>query len=211
MTIVWDTKSLQNLIVRRALYNPSISAFYAASPEEILGSAEKQTEFFYKMFPSQIAIGQRQTNTLDWLLTRVADGSQNPAPRELIHLLQVARDMQLRAYELGSPDPPAVELIGRAAIKDSLPEVSKVRFELTLCAEYSDLRRFWLKMESSKTAQTLQSFSRLMDVSEEDGLKIADRMVEAGFFTKKLEKGEIIYWVPFIYRDALNLVQGAAD
>jgi hypothetical protein len=211
MTIVWDERSLQNLIVRRALYNKAICEFYSVKPEEILGDAAKQHEFFYRMFPDQIAVGRRQTNTLDWMLTRIADGSQNPAPRELIHLLQVAREVQLRAYELGSPEPPGTALIGRASIKDSLPEVSKVRFDQTLCAEYPALRAAWLKMENSKSAQTLESFSRLMDVPKEEGLAIAEQMVEAGFFVKKAEKGEIIYWVPFIYRDALKMVQGKAD
>ena len=209
MTIVWDLASLQNLIVRRALYNPSMCEFYSVQPEDILSSAAKQSEFFYKMFPSEIIKGKGKT--LAWMLSRIADASKNPAPRELIHLLQVARDNQLRAYELGVAEPPEAQLIGRGAIQESLPEISRVRFNLTLCAEYPALRSAWLKMENGKTAQTLQSFSRLMDVTEEKGLTLAEEMVEAGFFVKKIEKGEQIYWVPFIYRDALNMVQGKAD
>jgi hypothetical protein len=211
MTIDWDQRSLQNLIVRRALHNSSICQFYSANPGEILGDAGKQSEFFYRMFPDQVDVGRRQTNTLDWMLSRVADGSQKPAPRELIHLLQVARDVQLRAYELGDDEPPGEALLGRSAIKASLPEVSKVRFDQTLCAEYPALRTTWLRMEGSKSAQTLGSFCRLLGVSEERGAGIAEQMVEAGFFVKKVEKGEVVYWVPFIYRDSLKMVQGKAD
>lgn len=211
MTIEWDQKSLLNLIVRRALHNSSICGFYTVDPEEILNDATKQNEFFYRMFPDQVDVGQRQTNTLDWMLSRVADGTQEPAPRELIHLLQVARDAQLRAYELGGDEPQGDALIGRAAIKESLPEVSKVRFDQTLCAEFPTLRNSWLKMENSKSAHTLDSFSRLMGLSTEKGLAIAEQMVEAGFFVKKVEKGETIYWVPFVYRDALKMVQGKAE
>ena len=211
MTIVWDQRSLQNLIVRRALHNSPICQFYSVDPEKILGDAAKQSEFFYRMFPDQVDVGQRQTTTLDWMLTRVADGSQAPAPRELIHLLQVARDAQLRAYELGGDEPPGEALLGRGAIKGSLPEVSKVRFDQTLCAEYPALRATWLKMEGAKSAQTLESFARLVGVSEEKVAGIAEQMVEAGFFVKKVEKGETIYWVPFIYRECLKMVQGKAD
>jgi hypothetical protein len=210
LTIVWDAKSLQNLIIRRALYNSSIREFYSVNADEILSNAEQQSKFFYQLFPDQIAVGANKTKTLDWMLSRVADGSKNPAPREIIHLLQVSRDNQLRSYELGGEEISGNVLIGRAAIKDSLSEVSKVRFEQTLCAEYPILRSLWLKMENSKTAYTLESFSRLLEVSEEQGPPIAEQMVEAGFFTKKIEKGVLIYWVPFIYRDALHLVQGAA-
>ena len=211
LTIEWDQKSLQNLIVRRALHNASIREYYSVDPNEILGDAGKQSEFFYRMFPEQVDVGRRQTKTLDWMLSRVADGSQKPAPRELIHLLQVAHAAQLRGYELGSDEPPGEALIGRGAIKESLPEVSRVRFHQTLCAEYPALRATWLKMENSKSAQTLESFSRLLGVSEEKGTSIAEQMVEAGFFVKKVEKGETIYWVPFVYRDALRMVQGRAD
>ena len=211
MTIDWDQKSLQNLIVRRALHNSAIVNFYSVDPEEILSDARKQTEFFYRMFPAQVDIGRRQTNTLDWMLSRVTDGSQKPAPRELIHLLQVARDAQLKTYELGGGEPPGEALIGRGAIKDSLLEVSRARFDKTLCAEYAGLRTFWLKMEGSKSAQSLSSFSRLLGMSEEKGAVIAEQMVEAGFFVKKVEKGEVIYWVPFVYREALKMVQGKAD
>jgi hypothetical protein len=66
-------------------------------------------------------------------------------------------------------------------------------------------------MENGKSAQTLESFSRLVGVSEERALSLAEQMVEAGFFVKKVEKGEVIYWVPFVYRDALKMVQGKAD
>jgi hypothetical protein len=211
MTIVWNEQSLLNLIVRRALHNPEVCELYSVNSEEILSDAKKQSEFFYRMFPDQVAAGKRQTNTLDWMLTRVSDGSQNPAPRELIHLLQEARNKQLRAYELGGDEPPGEALVGRGALKDSLPEVSKVRFDQTLCAEYPALKNTWLRMEGGKSAQTIGSLARLLNVSEEKSVLLAEQMVEAGFFVKKVEKGETIYWVPFIYRDALKMVQGKAD
>ena len=211
LTIRWDEKSLLNLIVRRAINNHKICEFYNIEPKEILDDTNKQLNFFYKMFPNQIVTGLRQTNTLDWMLNRVQDGYQSPAPREIIHLLQLAHDLQKRAYELGDPPPPGDALIGQGAIKDSLPELSKVRFEQTLCAEYPSLQEKWMKMENGKTAYTLQSLSRLYEVTEEQASVIGEQMVEAGFFVKKLKRALLIFWVPFIYHDALHLTQGAAE
>jgi hypothetical protein len=211
MTIVWDQASLLNLIVRRALYNRSVVQYYGVDESQILGDGNKQLAFFYRMFPDQVASGERQTKTLDWMLSRVSDGYQRPAPRELIHLLNAALDQQLRAYELGSPEPLGTALIGRNALKESLSEVSKVRFEQTLCAEYPALRRQLLRLENKKTAYSIASLSRALEVSEEQGSILAEELVDAGFFLKKVEKGKDVYWVPFIYRDALHLVQGAAD
>jgi hypothetical protein len=211
LTISWDEKSLLNLIVRRAIYNHEICEFYKIQSKEILADTNKQRNFFHKMFPYQIAIQRRHTNTLDWILSRVQDGYQSPAPREVIHLLQEARNQQLREYQVGGSEPPGDALIGQGAIKDSLPEISKVRFEQTLCAEYPTLRDKWMKMENGKTSYTLKSLSRLFEVTEEQASSIAEQMVEAGFFAKETKKGVLIYWVPFIYRDALQLTQGAAE
>lgn len=129
----------------------------------------------------------------------------------MIHLLNAARDKQLRAYELGSTEPVGTALIGRNALKESLSEVSKVRFEQTLCAEFPALRRQLFRLENKKTAYSIESLSRTLEVTEEQGAALAEELVDAGFFLKKVEKGNDVYWVPFIYRDALHLVQGAAD
>jgi len=211
LTISWDQQSLLNLIVRRALHNEAISSYYSVERSTILADAEKQSRFFYRIFPQQVDIGQKQTSTLEWMLSRVTDGSRRPAPRELIHLLASIRDAQLRAYELGGSDPTAEALFDKAAVKAALPEVSKVRFEQTLCAENADLKPFLDRLEGEKTQQNLDSLTKLWEVCAERAIEIADRLTEAGFFEKRGPKEQPTYWVPFLYREALNLVQGTAD
>jgi hypothetical protein len=41
--------------------------------------------------------------------------------------------------------------------------------------------------------------------------EIAEKLVDAGFFEKRGSKEFPKYWVPFIYRDALSMVQGASE
>jgi hypothetical protein len=211
LTISWDPQSLLNLIVRRALHNEAICMLYNIKPADILSDAGEQNSFFYRMFPSQVDVGQKQTSTLEWMLTRVADGSRRPAPRELIHLLSSTRDTQLRAYELGSPEPESELLFDKTAIKGALPEVSKVRFEQTLCAENTELKAYLDRLEGEKTQQVPSTLAKLWDVQIDGAVEIADRLADVGFFEKRGTKEQPIYWVPFLYRDALNLVQGAAD
>src|SRR5262249_27366681 len=102
LTISWSQQSLLNLIVRRLVHNEGICVFYSITKEDVLGDAHLQGEFFYRVFPGQIDVGQRQPKTLDWMLSRTADASKRTAPRELIHLLSVTRDQQLKLYELGN-------------------------------------------------------------------------------------------------------------
>ena len=156
LTISWNQQSLLNLIVRRLLHNLDICEKYAVNREEVLRDMRSQTEFFYRIFPAQIAVGQKQRSTLDWILSRVADGSKRTAPREVIHLLSVTRDEQLKLYELGNAEPPAENLFDRGAIRQSLGEVSMVRYEQTLCAENPTLKSYLDQLEGQKTQQTVE-------------------------------------------------------
>ena len=106
ITITWDKKSLLNLVIRRALHNEAVRAFYDVDSAAVLASSEAQENLFYPyIFPSQVDLGERKSNTLDWMLSRTADGTGETAPRELIHLLSAARDEQLKSLEMGAPEP----------------------------------------------------------------------------------------------------------
>ena len=145
------------------------------------------------------------------MLTRTADGTGKTAPRELIHLLTAARDQQLKLLEMGAPEPDGEALLDRSAIKAALPEVSKARYEQTLCAEQPAFKSMLDKLEGEKTQQTPASLAKIWRLSEVETLSKAEELAEAGFFEKRGSKDQPIFWVPFLYRDALNLVQGQAE
>jgi len=210
LTISWDQPALLNLVVRRLIHNDAIREYYFVEREAVLGNIELQSEFFYTIFPRKVAIGQKQPSSLDWMLSRTADGSRRNTPRELIHLLTEIRDQQLRLYELGNAEPAAENLIDRLAIRQALAAVSKVRYEQTLCAENPTLKRYLDQLEGEKTQQNPGSLSGLWKCSPEKAIEIADQLVEVGFFERKGTKDNPTYGVPFLYRGALRLVQGTA-
>lgn len=211
INITWDAPSLLNLVVRRALHNDAVRSFYAVDPAKVLASAEEQSRLFYRLFPAQVDPGARKSSTLDWMLTRTADSTGQTAPRELIHLLSAARDSQIKLLELGTAEPPDEALIDRTALKNALPEVSKVRFQQTLCAEHPALKGVLEKLEGEKTQQSASTLAKIWKVSEPEALATAEKLVEIGFFEKRGTKEQPVFWVPFLYRDALKLVQGPAD
>lgn len=210
LTLTWDKQSLLNLIVRRLASNSAICAYYQLQKDDVLATAQLQRDFFDKVFPAQVDIGQRQPNTLDWMLSRTADGSRRTAPRELIHLLLASRDEQLKLYQLGNSEPDDNLLFSRLAVRSALPAVSNARYEQTLCAENPKLKPFLDKLEREKTQQSLESLAKLWRCSAEKSSEVADKLVMAGFFERRGSKESPIYWVPFLYRDALDMVQGAA-
>jgi hypothetical protein len=46
--------------------------------------------------------------------------------------------------------------------------------------------------------------------SEDKTREVVEELVRVGFFELRGTKAKPVYWVPFLYRDALNLVQGEA-
>jgi hypothetical protein len=212
VTISWEARSLLNLIVRRALRNQAVCEFYGvADLNAILNDVQMQEEFFYKIFPKQVAGGLKQRQTFEWMLSRTWDGSQKSAPRELIHLLKSARDTQLRRLEVGFDEPQNHLLFEGVALREALPEVSKTRLEQTLYAEYPEIADRVRALEGEKTTQTIATLAGLWEVPEADAASIASRLVEIGFFEQRGSREEPQFWVPFLYRDALRLVQGAAE
>ncbi|KAJ3473460.1 hypothetical protein NLI96_g12990 [Meripilus lineatus] len=210
LTLTWSQQSLLNLIVRRLLANDAVCSHYGVNRLEVLADANLQSKVFYMAFPEQIDAGQNRPKTLEWMLSRTVDGTKRTAPRELIHLLQSAREEQLKLTELGNSPPEDNLLLGKAAIRAALPAVSKARYEQTLCAEYPALQPYLRKLEREKAQQSRTTLSALWGCSEDKAAEVAERLVDAGFFERRGTKQTPAYWVPMLYRAALDLVQGAA-
>jgi hypothetical protein len=41
-------------------------------------------------------------------------------------------------------------------------------------------------------------------------VRLADELVQVGFFEERGAQRDPTFWVPFLYRDALEMVEGAA-
>lgn len=210
INISWAPDSLMNLVIRRILHNEKVREFYSADPEEILASTSRQKDLFYRIFPNQVDIGEKRLPTFEWMLSRTADGTKETAPRELIHLLSAGRDVQLRTQEVGGTEPPMENLFDRSALKGALPQVSKARLQQTLYAEFPQLRQFLQKLDGEKTQQNPKSLAKIWKLGEKESVEIADRLTDVGFFEKRGQKADPSFWVPFLYRDALNMSQGSA-
>lgn len=211
MTIEWNRGSLLNVVIRRAAQNESLLEFYERSQQQVLETTGAQEQFFYMMCPRQVDLGERKPPTFDWMLSRTQDGSRQNAPRELIHLLNCLRNEQIRHLEIGDPEPENGRLFARGTFKDALPEVSRTRLEQTLYAEHPDLGSHMEELREEKTSQSVRSLAQIWGVEEEEALSRARTLVDVGFFEERGEKENPEFWVPFLYRDALKMVQGSSD
>lgn len=210
LVIRWSSPSLLNLVVRRLLNNAELCAFASADPVVILANARSQREFFDRLVPDQVDAG-KNPKSFEWILGRVEDGLGNRAPREVIHLLNEARDAQLAMLERGEEEPPGDELFSRQALREALLPVSRVRLEQTIFAENPELQEFITALEEEKAEQTPETLAQIWGVPVDRARSLAVRLVEIGVFDGSLgSKSQPRYWIPFLYRPALRSVQGAA-
>jgi hypothetical protein len=93
---------------------------------------------------------------------------------------------------------------------EDLREVSEVRLQQTLYAEYPNLKPFVEKLNGEKAEQSVETLAKIWKISVEEALSVAETLVGVGFFNRPGNKDNPTFWVPFLYRDALNLVQGRA-
>jgi len=195
-TIDWTNQSLLNLVVRRLVHNEVIRNEYKVD-QSILADTAQQAKLFSRVFPPQA--------NLDWMLSRLRDGSRRAAPRELIHLLHYAREIQLNKLVLGGAEPEGEGLFRFESLRQALPEVSKVRFEQTLCAEYPQWHTHLARLRGESVEQSLISLAELWQETVEAATKIAENLVEIGFFEKKGSRKNPSFWVPYVYQPALEM------
>lgn len=208
--ITWNSRSLLNLIVSRALQNPDIIEKFKVAKDDILSDHEKQFEFYYQMFPQQVDIGERQSDTFEWILSRIRDGLNNTPPRELIHYYNESITQEIKEQEINNNKIEEPNIVSRLAIKNAAYEVSKVRTEQTIFAEYANLRTYIKTFENKKAEHTLSTLSEIWDVDEGKAKAIANQLAEVGFFELKAAKNDQVYKIPFIYRFYLGIIQGKA-
>ncbi|MFN6345433.1 MAG: P-loop ATPase, Sll1717 family [Cyanobium sp.] len=210
LTIAWTAESLLNLMVLRLLSNESVVDYCKVDPEAVRSSYEAQNRLFYALAPAKVDSG-KNPDTFEWMVARTTDGTGKSAPRELIHLLSTVRRLQIQRLERGSADLDGTQIFERSTLKDALKEVSKVRYEQTLLAEYPLLKDYLDRLDGEKCEQTAESLSRLWGVAADEAFKIAKQLAEVGFFAIAGDKSCPSFRAAFLYRPALSLVQGKAD
>ena len=205
--IAWDNNSLMNLIVRRMVYNNAINNHYNVN-KQVLDSIESQKKLFYRIFPEKVDAGEKSPSTFDWMISRIQDGKKEAAPREIIHLMIELLNSQLKRHEVGEASQSNECLFDRTSFKQALPIVSQVRIDQTIYAEFNLLKPFIEKMKGEKTKHNIESLSKIWENCDVE--KISGDLVDIGFFERRGTRSDPEFWVPFLYRDGLGLIQGSA-
>ena len=211
VTIKWNKETLLNLIIYRLLGNKFFVDEYKIDKEEILNDYSKQEDLFYTIFPDQIDPGSKKPKTLDWMISRIKDGLGVVAPREMIHLLNASVTEQINLIEIGDDNLDKDGLFSPGAIKKALNIVSKTRLEQTIYAEFPSLQEKIQMLKGEKAEHTIETLSNIWGMNLTKAAELAYELVAIGFFEEKGSKQNPRFWVPFMYRIELDIIQGSAD
>lgn len=212
LSLQWGRANLLKLIVQRVVQSEQLrNKLSIVDPKDVIASSEAQEMFFDQVFPRQVDAGEKKPKTFDWALLRIEDGKKVAAPRELIHLFTIVRNRQLDRIDTGQATIPEKIYFEARSFREAHPEVSDTRLQKTIYAEYP-----WSKaqLEALRGQRTLRNATSLGSIWGTDLATTEDwirRLVDIGFFEQRGSLAQRTYWVPFLYRPALELVQGTAD
>ena len=206
-TIQWDRTSLLNLVIKRLLNCKQLLTEYEVTPTEVLSEFELQEELFYKIFPKKVDSG-KNPDTFDWIAGRTKDSLGLSAPRDIINLINGAIDAQIKSLELGDDSTEGDALFSRSSLKEGLTFASIEKVEKYLFAEYPNLRNYFDLLKGNRSKHSPSSLASIWSCTEGEARKIASQIAETGFWN--IEKGAETYWIPFIFRDGLSIIQGTA-
>jgi len=200
LEIRWDEDDLRNLLIRRVRDSRDFAM--------ALGITEESDEtVFYKIFPDQVRQGEKQSKTWKWMMSRIRDGNDIKPPRNLIDLVEKAREAQIRSEERDPHDITLdLPIISADAITKAQRQLSETRVEDTLLAEAAELAPLIEKFRNGKAEHNIMSLAETLGVSAEDVKGTIKPLQELGF----LEETGNTFKVPMLYRDSLRITQGKA-
>lgn len=194
--IVWLPEDLLNLLCQRLKRNEEFikTLDLANAANEVV---------FNRIFPKQVDAGKRRPQTWAWIQTRIWDGNRVSPPRNLIDLISMATEEQLRK-EGREPRQvePELPVIEGESLRRALTRLSETRVNDTLLAEAGEAAAMIERFRDGKAEHNEETLRKLLGL---DALNVRV-LVELGF----LEDLKGTYKVPMLYRDGLSITQGKA-
>ena len=200
--IIWDEEDLLNLLCRRIRENKEFCGSLV-----IADVANK--DVFDKIFPPQVDVGKRKPQTWTWIMRRIRDGNDIKPPRNLIDLISMAQQAQLRREERERDSRgyrPGVAIIEGDALRRALAQLSQQRVQDTLLAEAGIYAPLIERFRDGKAEHNTASLASLLDREPTAVRSTIQPLMDIGF----LEDIKDTYKVPTLYREGLNITQGKA-
>ncbi|RYF57263.1 MAG: hypothetical protein EOO27_16055 [Comamonadaceae bacterium] len=199
----WDNDQLQTMIMERFLFNQPIRDKYGVTQAD-MRSPDLRVAAFFSIFPQQIEVGSRQTDSWTWMLNRITDANGVRTPRDLHSLVTNAARAEARLLSVGGNDDADV-LITSTAVKTGLDQLSADKVKTSLVAENPSLEPLIRVFKGGKAEHNAETLEKLLGSGWAESIEDLQRI---GFIEKI--RGSDSWKIPQLYRPGLEITQGAA-
>ena len=208
-TIVWNGSALEELLIKRAIYNHVIEGFIY----NVCSCSDWEADIdgcFGVLFPERVYPGYREAKTMTWIMERSTDGLGGVYPREIINFGNYAVKEELMLND-GLSDEFCGEksLISGLAIRNAFSNVSKVKVQSYL-SEFATLSKHFERFSGLQNAEFSQEeLIQLMNGLEPEGEEMIRQLHETGVIS--FSSGEILtrdskIIVPRLFRSGLGII-----
>jgi hypothetical protein len=199
--IIWTDEDIYNVLCQRLRSSEGFISVLGF-PENISNET-----LFPSVFPKQVDVGNRKPSTWKWILARIMDGNALLPPRNLIDLLNKAKETQARREERAPREySREISLFEADSLRKALAALSDQRVQDTLLAESGYLAQYIEAFRNGKAEHNVESIKRQIGLSDEESGKIIQELKAIGFLGTVGES----YKIPMLYRGGLNITQGKA-
>lgn len=203
--IRWSEEKLLHMLTERFLFNSAFKEYAKSQGHDVENIKDNDTRdnLMLLIFRKQVDVGPHNPNSFRWIINHIRDANGNATARDLIALVDKARQYQIEYWSLNDIKDEEDYLIGPTAIKSAWSAVSKDKLETQLFAEYPSLKPHILKFKDGKAEHNSDSLSQVLG---QDWRVILEELKRVGF----IEEISSTWKIPFIYREGLNISQGKA-
>jgi hypothetical protein len=201
----WSPDTLLNLVVRRAAENIPVLDFYGLDKEGLLESFQEQRSLCCDRLLEPLSAPTGTVPAFDWLMTVLRDGTGRVSPRDLIHFLTNAREMQLNEFELGGSGPGSEYLIGQSVYREAFHDVAVFRLQRSFYAEYPKLRPYVEgALEGKSSVLTLDALRGIWDTDPVTATEVSGLLAELGVLERVQPSEQIEFYLPPLTRWGLT-------
>jgi hypothetical protein len=198
--VIWGEEDLLNLLCRRIRQNEDFC-------NQLGIEDSSDTDVFMRLFPKQVDQGTRKPQTWVWMMRRIRDGNDIKPPRNLIDLVSMAQQAQLRREERSSREyDRGLPIMEPDALRRALTQLSDRRVHDTLLAEAKTAAPLISRFRGGKAEHNDTFLSAVLGTNQESIREVVEPLIELGF----LEDLSGTYKIPSLYREGLEVTQGKA-